>query len=249
VDKYPISPIPLLKTSTKKDVGTSPGSFPVGAVPNRFIRAGDRLVLINPNTQEFVQDFVVTTDVEIGDTSVAVTAEVLVADSWQEFQFVHEPKEVLASNILRSNYLQLQNYSEQGIGVGKNQTWQLKVATNGAIATTMTTNGLAISGVTNIPTIPIDASFAGIVHITAKKQKNAECCYFIRQFLAKNDSGASTIEGTIQTVGTDIEGILGMVVAVTIDDTDDSIHIDVTGIAGANIQWSAQLFGLISTYA
>lgn len=248
-DKYPISPIPLLKTSTKNDLGTSPASFPVGAVPNRFVRLGDRLIIINPNTQEFVQDFVVTADVEIGDTSVSVTAETLVADIWQEFQMVHEPKEVLATNILRSNYLQLQKYSEQGIGVGYNQTWQLKVNTTGAAATTMTSDGGAISGVTNIPSIPIDAAFAGIVHIVAKKQNTAECSYYIRQFLAKNDSGISTIEGTIQTIGTDIEGLVGLGIAVTIDDTADSINIDVTGIGGQNINWSAQLFGVISVYA
>ena len=113
----------------------------------------------------------------------------------------------------------------------------------------MTSDGGAISGVTNIPSIPIDAAFAGIVHIVAKKQNTAECSYYIRQFLAKNDSGLSTIEGTIQTIGTDIEGLVGLGIAVTIDDTADSIHIDVTGIGGQNINWSAQLFGVISVYA
>ena len=249
LDKYPISPRPQLKISGKKDAATSPASFDVDASAFKLIRAGDRILMLSPNTQELVQDFEVTADVEIGNTSIAVTAETLTYDIWQDYFIEFDPKEVTASEKVRCDYLQVQEYSEQGKGIGYNQTWQLKVNTTGVAATTMTSDGGAISGVTNIPSIPIDSAFAGIVHIVAKKQNTAECSYYIRQFLAKNDSGISTIEGTIQTIGTDIEGLLGLGIAVTIDDTADSIHIDVSGIGGQNINWSAQLFGVISVYA
>ena len=247
----PTGPVPMAKTSAKKSVGDTVTSFNVDTIAFRHIRSGDNIYLLNPITMENTQGFAVSADVEIGDTSVSITSEAATEDIWQGFYMAHDPREVVASNILRSNYLQLQKQAEQGIGYGYNQTWHLKANTTGTATTPLTTDGLGISGITNVPLIPIDCAVAGIVHVTVKEESRNTCGQYIRQFLVVNDAGASTFEGTVQTIGTDIAsaGIAGATVTVTLDDTNDYISVDVVGVAATNLKWSARLELVISNYA
>jgi hypothetical protein len=72
---------------------------------------------------------------------------------------------------------------------------------------------------------------------------------FIRQVLFINNAGVTTLEGTVQTIGTDIisAGMIGSDITITANDANDCLQVDVTGISD-NVNWTVNVKGVISIY-
>lgn len=105
--------------------------------------------------------------------------------------------------------------------------------------TDATPTALFLDGTSRRILIPSGYIWAFTAHITGVKDDGLKGCYYIRQGLIINNGGTTSLIGTVQTVGTDIETDAGLNAAVTADDTNDALDIQVTGIAASNFRWQA----------
>ncbi len=86
-----------------------------------------------------------------------------------------------------------------------------------------------------------EKAYALDVDIMARQDTGASHLFVKRQVMIERTGGVTALVGAVQTVGTDINvGSLGGV-AITADDTNDRLQIEVTGKAAANIRWSADI--------
>lgn len=69
----------------------------------------------------------------------------------------------------------------------------------------------------------------GTIQICGTTSGGETANLYIRQFLIRNRGGTTALIGSIQTVGTDIEGIDLTNPTLTADDTNDALKVEVTG--------------------
>lgn len=89
--------------------------------------------------------------------------------------------------------------------------------------------------------------FADVMILGSKSDGLAVACYR-RRVAIKNVSGTTTLVGSVETIGTDIEDNAATDVAITADDTNDALQINVTGITGETWRWVARVEGLEIAY-
>ena len=98
---------------------------------------------------------------------------------------------------------------------------------------------------TVIGSIPLDelVTMGVVVHVlTTEYNVSGERGYYIRQALFYRDvSDDVTLQGSVQTIGNDIEVTAGQDVTLTANTTDQTIDITVTGVAASNIKWLARV--------
>ena len=120
----------------------------------------------------------------------------------------------------------------------------LRRATSSDTPAELTINGSAPSGTTentsNRFICATGKTYACLVMIAARKSDGMSA-FFIRQVLIKNVSGTVTLEGSVQTVGVDINPAGWTEPAITADDANNSLVVTVTGVAATNIRWSATI--------
>ena len=78
-------------------------------------------------------------------------------------------------------------------------------------------------------TIPSGKTMGGTIQICGTTSGGETSVLYIRQFLIRNRGGTTGLIGSIQTVGTDIEGIDLTNPSLTANDANDSLKIEVTG--------------------
>jgi hypothetical protein len=96
-------------------------------------------------------------------------------------------------------------------------------------------------------TVASGGIFAGTVSIVGTKTDGSAVAHFLRQFCIKNVSGTTSAVYAAVTLGTD--NAAGTSVAVTADDTNDSLKVEVTGIAAENWRWQAVVIANDIKYA
>jgi hypothetical protein len=89
--------------------------------------------------------------------------------------------------------------------------------------------------------------FADILISGIKSDGSAAACYK-RKVAIKNVGGTTSLVGTVETIGTDIEDNASTDVAITADNTNDALQINVTGIAAETWRWVAVVEGLEIAY-
>jgi len=89
--------------------------------------------------------------------------------------------------------------------------------------------------------------FADILVSGIKSDGSAAACYK-RKVAIKNVGGTTTIVGSVETIGTDIEDNAGTDIAITADNTNDALQINVTGITAETWRWVAVVEGLEIAY-
>lgn len=97
-----------------------------------------------------------------------------------------------------------------------------KTTTNAAVE-------LFLDGSSTRLTIPSGKSVGGTIQISGVTSGGETANLYIRQFLIRNRGGTTALIGSIQTVGTDIEGIDLTNPSLTADDTNDALKVEVTG--------------------
>lgn len=87
-------------------------------------------------------------------------------------------------------------------------------------------------------------TYAFTVEIAARQRDGSAMAYFTRRGMIHNEAGTTSLSGSIQTIGTDIN-TPGWSIAITADDTNDALQVAVTGDpgagVGARIFWQARL--------
>jgi hypothetical protein len=113
----------------------------------------------------------------------------------------------------------------------------LRNSTSNATATTLYLNGSS-----SRPTVQSGRAWDFLVKVVGIKSDGSKMARFWRQGLIKNVGGTTSLVGTIQTVGTDYEDDAGTDVAITADDTNDALQIQVTGINAESWRWVAHIW-------
>lgn len=216
----------------------------------KHILEGDKVMIINSGSGQLIQEFVADADVSENDTLISVQSDTAAEDTFQGNYITHDPREVVASNNVRATQL-LQALERFVLGLG-NQTVEqriLKRDTTDAASTELTTDGGSPSAATNRIAVATDTILAGTITITAKGQGNSKCFMALRQFTILNDGGSTTLVSS-STIGTDImQGFATVSVALSANDTDECLKVDVTGEAVTNIRWVADVRFVKNIYA
>jgi hypothetical protein len=97
---------------------------------------------------------------------------------------------------------------------------------------------------TDRPTITSGRILFADILISGILSTGASACCYKRKVAIKNVGGTTTLVGTVETIGTDIEDNAACDVAITADDTNDALDISVTGIAAETWRWVAVVEGL-----
>jgi hypothetical protein len=96
--------------------------------------------------------------------------------------------------------------------------------------------------------IPSGKIFSFIAQVTGIKSDGSAVAKYIREGTIKNVGGTTSLVGSIITVGTDHEDSAGTDVAITADDTNDALQINVTGIDAETWRWVAVVQGVEIEY-
>lgn len=84
--------------------------------------------------------------------------------------------------------------------------------------------------------------------ISGIKSDGSAAATYKRKVAIKNVGGTTSLVGSVETIGTDHEDNASTDVAITADDTNDALQINVTGIAAETWRWVAVIEGLEFAY-
>lgn len=119
----------------------------------------------------------------------------------------------------------------------------LRIKTTDATATTM-----MLDGSTTRLTIPSGKMMFADIWISGIKSDGSAAATYRRKVAIKNVGGTTSLIGSVETIGTDYEDNVLTDVAITADDTNDALQINVTGIAAETWRWVAVVEGLEIAY-
>lgn len=79
------------------------------------------------------------------------------------------------------------------------------------------------------------------IRIVAKQSSSTNCATFARRAtLCRDGSNNTSLVGSVETIGTDVNSP-GWAVAITADDTNESLKISVTGGSAVTVRWTASI--------
>jgi hypothetical protein len=107
-----------------------------------------------------------------------------------------------------------------------------KTTTNAAVE-------LFLNGSTTRLTIPSGKIFAFTINITGIKSDGSAVAHYLRQYALKNVAGTTTEVYAPVTIGTD--NAAGTSIALSANDTNDALKVEVTGIAAETWRWVASV--------
>jgi hypothetical protein len=114
-----------------------------------------------------------------------------------------------------------------------------KTITNSAVT-------LFLDGASIRLTIPSGKILHATVHILGSKSDGTAVANYMRQVGIKNVGGTTSLVGTVNTIGTDEAA--GTSIAITADDTNDALQINVTGVTSETWRWVAVVYGVELAY-
>jgi hypothetical protein len=119
----------------------------------------------------------------------------------------------------------------------------LRNKTTNNTATTLFTDGSSAR-----LTIPSGKVMSAVCRICGIKSDGSAVANYVRSVVIKNVGGTTALVGSAETIGTDIEDNASTDVAITADNTNDALQINVTGITGETWRWVAVVEGLEIAY-
>ena len=119
----------------------------------------------------------------------------------------------------------------------------LRIKTTDATATTMMLDGSA----TRL-TIPSGKMMFADIWISGIKSDGSAAATYRRKVAIKNVGGTTSLIGAVETIGTDYEDNINTDIAITADNTNDALQINVTGITAETWRWVAVVEGLEIAY-
>jgi hypothetical protein len=84
--------------------------------------------------------------------------------------------------------------------------------------------------------------------VLGTKSDGTAIAMYQRRVVVKNVGGTISLAGTVETIGTDYEDNASTDVAITADDANDSLKIEVTGVASETWRWIARADGVEVAY-
>jgi hypothetical protein len=120
------------------------------------------------------------------------------------------------------------------------------------IARNKTTNAtpvtLFLDGSAARLTIPSGKALFASVNIAGILSTGAKAAHYMRKVAIKNVGGTTALIGSVSTIGTDVEDDGDYDVAITADNTNDALQINVTGKAAETLRWVTHVDGIEIAY-
>ncbi len=104
------------------------------------------------------------------------------------------------------------------------------------------------SGSASRLTIPSGKVVSALCRVCGIKSDGTAVANYVRRVVIKNLAGTTSLVGAVETIGTDIEDNAATDVAISADNTNDALQINVTGIIGETWRWVAVVEGLEIAY-
>ncbi len=228
----------------KTTAGSAMSTINTDTIMWDVFREGDILYMINPVNKDILETATVSQDVEAGSTSIAVVSFTTSNDIYPQTVLMFDIDDIQATKNLRAT---------ESILLGKINKYSINKILY-VDTTDLTSHELTLDGATasssNIIILREGEAMGCMVDITVKELSGAECGYYSRRFLIKNNNNTTSIEGTVQTIGTDIESglLVGSTITITANDTDEAIKIDVQSAGALNLRWVANVQMIVSRY-
>lgn len=148
-------------------------------------------------------------------------------------------------SIIGSGYGNVTDFYAQailgGFNLSSNNARQFSYGTLQKSTTDATETEMFIYGTERIK-LPTNSVYGFEVYITAVDSDDiSKNAYFHRKGLIYNDGGTTALNGSVQTIGTDIDNITSGGVSVEASDTYNALIVKVTGAASTNIIWQAKV--------
>jgi len=137
-------------------------------------------------------------------------------------------------------------------GAGQESRFELSNSTTNATPTELF---LGAPGSTARATVTANKTYEFLVRLTARRSGGSEQASWWRRGMITRDGANNTaLVGSVQTIGTDIGSNAGAppagwALAITADDTNESLKVEVTGAAATNIRWVAHVYMTEVLYA
>jgi hypothetical protein len=123
-------------------------------------------------------------------------------------------------------------FSAQGDAQRAGFVLRCKTTTNSAVE-------MALDGATTYLSIPSGKVISMTIKISGVKSDGSAVAHYVRQYAIKNVGGTSSQVYAPVTIGSD--NAAGTVIALSANDTDDTLRISVTGIASETWRWVASV--------
>jgi len=137
------------------------------------------------------------------------------------------------------------NFANQGDA--QHTQFVLRIKTTNNTPTTMLLGPSQVTSTTRL-TIPSGKLFLFVAKIVGVKSDGTSRACYVRKGAIINIAGTTSLVGTIDTVGTDVEDNAATDVAITADNTNDALDISVTGITSETWRWVAVVEGVEVAY-
>jgi hypothetical protein len=98
---------------------------------------------------------------------------------------------------------------------------------------------MALNGSTTYLGIPSGKVISMTINISGVKSDGTAVAHYVRQYAVKNVAGTSSQVYAPVTIGTD--NAAGTVIALSANDTDDTLRIAVTGVLSETWRWVASV--------
>jgi hypothetical protein len=86
------------------------------------------------------------------------------------------------------------------------------------------------------------------VNIAGIKSDGSGGAHYIRKVAIVNSGGATSLIGTVSTIGTDVETNGSYEVLIQADDPNDALQVQVTGVVGETLRWTIHIEGVEIAY-
>jgi hypothetical protein len=96
--------------------------------------------------------------------------------------------------------------------------------------------------------IPTGKVFSFVAQVAGIKSDGSAVAQYVRKGCIKRIANTTSLVGSIETIGTDHEDNASTDVAITADDTNEALQINVTGIAAETWRWVAVVEGVEIAY-
>lgn len=120
-----------------------------------------------------------------------------------------------------------------------------RLTTDGAL-TQLTLDGNDVNVGVNRFRIIDGKSYTFLLILSAVAEDGDDSASFVRLFSVRNDAGTTTLAAAAQTIGDDIlvASASDWTVAISVDDTQDELKVEVRADAGSNVLWTGLLISV-----
>lgn len=200
-----------------------------------WIRKGDKINILNPNTLEVVETLYSDEDNIAGTSPLAIVSATTTNPIY--IGYIVAVEKLYANNIM--------------IGQGNSYSMEYTVycRTTNATFKEATLDGATGSGLTNRVPIPDNSSVVATFDVMVKESGTANYYTIQKRSIYTNNGGTTTNTiATTQIAAESSGGLSSCNLAANANDSDDAIKPDCYGIVGKDLNWTINIKAVVSIY-